>query len=70
MPPQLHHYPKTFNSWASIRALPIRQPIKYPLAYLTMCTLASLVAFGMFKSFGFDYFNRADALQKDVHFLL
>ena len=69
MPYQLHKYPKTFNSWANIRALPIRKPLQYPIVFITVSVMASMVAFGMFKSFGFDFFNRVDVFQKDVPFL-
>jgi hypothetical protein len=54
MPPsQLHTYPKTFNRWGHLRALPLRQPVNYPYVYVALGGLAFLAAYEMVRSFGF-----------------
>ena len=65
-PLHLHTYPKTFNSWAHLRAFPIRSPLRLNITFLTVGGTALLLGMDLFESYVFENFNNVDFLKADV----
>ena len=67
MPSHLNSYPKTFNRWGHLRALPLRKPVQFPFLLLGTVCIAAFFGYSTTRSLFFQFFNRADVLQKDVN---
>ena len=67
MPPShLNNYPKSFNRWGHLRALPLSAPPSFKYAMLGVVSTALYVWNGLYQSWGFETLNNTDFLKADV----
>jgi len=50
MPSHLNSYPKTFNRWGHLRALPKRQPVYFPFKLMGVITASSIMGYYLIRS--------------------